>query len=483
MKISFNYLYAISAFLFLSFSEYLMATGMPYSFARVSKGNGYEIVLSFRLTNVPDEDFAGLGPSPIGSNATAPRLLIKYLDVCLSETEVNCDDGVKYKLRYNGDASIDQTPQLNQLNGYDIVITSTATVREFGFNHVDAVYTIRNLTKEAVKGFQNGTWYLSLSYKVNEVFQNAFLVKQASVPNRAPLENTVATAHKGLLATWQPIIIDTNDTANSDKPLGIDYLDGEQGMPTSVSIWTFKDETFGQELQMKRLFDEASPNTQSATTFGCTISDNGDGTCNLNCPTITNQDYAYMDKDLILSNASINENEQFYFSESPVSDSSAILTGLDPSDTYAVILQYEQSGVVQSSCLTGQPSLDRIFTELTSGTEPEVGNPNCFIATASYGTAQEEKINSLRWFRDNYLLKTSIGKKFVAFYYEKSPKIADVIRDNSLLKASVRFALSGPIAYVETLRTNPITTLFFSFLLLFSIPFICMTLIYKKRAL
>ena len=97
MKIPFNYLYVVTAFLFLSFSDYLMATGMPYSFARVSKGNGFEVVLSFRLTNVPDEDFAGLGPSPIGSNATAPRLLIKYLDVCLSETEVNCDDGVKYK--------------------------------------------------------------------------------------------------------------------------------------------------------------------------------------------------------------------------------------------------------------------------------------------------------------------------------------------------------------------------------------------------
>ena len=105
----------------------------------VSKSNGFEIVLSFRLTNVPDEDYAGLGPSPIGSNATSPRLLIKYLDVCLAETEVNCDDGVKYKVRYNGDASLDQTPQLNQLNDYEIVITSTATVRENGFNHIDAV--------------------------------------------------------------------------------------------------------------------------------------------------------------------------------------------------------------------------------------------------------------------------------------------------------------------------------------------------------
>lgn len=482
MKTPLSYLYVATAFIFLSFSDYLMATGMPYSFARVSKDNGYELILSFRLTNVPDEDFAGLGPSPIGSNATAPRLLIKYLDVCLSETEVNCDDGVKYKLRYNGDSSIDQTPQLNQLNDYDIIISSTATVREFNFNHIDAVYTIRNLTEEAVKGFQNGTWYLSLSYKVNEVFQNAFLLKQASVPDEAPLENTVSTAHKGLLTTWKPIVIDTNDTANSDKPLGINFLDGEPGMPTNVSIWTFREEVFGQELLMKRLFDEASPNTQSSTTFGCTITNNGNGSCTLDCPTVTAADEVYLDKGLILSNASINENEQFYYLQSPVSDSSAILTGLDPSLTYAIVLQYEDSGVVQTSCLTGQPSLDRIFTELTSGTEPEVGNPNCFIATASFGTAQADKINSLRWFRDNYLLKTKMGRRFVASYYKHSPKIADVIRNNKFLKASVRVALYGPITYVETLKESPIKTLFFSFFLLLLLPFLAVSSIYKKRA-
>ena len=358
------------------------ATGLPYSFARVSKSNGFEIVLSFRLTNVPDEDYAGLGPSPIGSNATSPRLLIKYLDVCLAETEVNCDDGVKYKVRYNGDASLDQTPQLNQLNDYEIVITSTATVRENGFNHIDAVYTIRNMTDDAVKGFVNGSWYLSLSYKVNEVFKNAFLVGKASVPKEAPQNNEILSAHKGILATWKPIIIDTNDTANSDEPLGIEFLDEKSGMPTKVSVWVFKDEIFGQELQMKRLFDENSPNSISPVTFGCTITDNNDGTCNFICPNISDGEYAYLDKSLILSNTEVNENDQFYFLESPVSDSSNMVTGLDPADTYAAILQYEQSGVVQSSCLTGKPTLDRIFTELTSGTEPDVGNPSCFIATA-----------------------------------------------------------------------------------------------------
>ena len=65
-------------------------------------------------------------------------------------------------------------------------------------------------------------------------------------------------------------------------------------------------------------------------------------------------------------------------------------------DKYAVVTQYEINGVQQSSCLTGEPTLNRIFTELTSGKEPEVGNPSCFIATAAYGSSQEEKINSFK---------------------------------------------------------------------------------------
>lgn len=47
----------------------------------------------------------------------------------------------------------------------------------------------------------------------------------------------------------------------------------------------------------------------------------------------------------------------------------------------------------------------------------------CFIATALYGP-QSNEVEILRYFRDEHLLKTRIGKLFVKCYYQMSPPIA-----------------------------------------------------------
>ena len=463
--------------------ELSFAVGLPYATARISRTNTYELTLNFRLTNVPDEDFSGLGATSIGTNSTAPKLLTKYLDVCLANSEVTCDDGVKSKVRYNGDASLDQTDDLYLLDEYEIVITSTSTVRENGFSHIDVLYTISNISGEAINGFLEGDWYISLAYKVNEVTQLPFQVGNASVPNYAPQDFSAVSAHKGLLLTWTAIDLEGDGETNTDEPIGVDYLDDNKGVPTVLSSWIFKDELFSETITLKRLFDEADPSSESTTTFDCSITDNNDGTCSINCPTQSVEDYAYLDKDLITANTNVTEDSNFYYNESPISDSSTMITELDFGSKYAVVTQYEINGVQQSSCLTGEPTLNRIFTELTSGKEPEVGNPSCFIATAAYGSSQEEKIDSLRWFRDNYLLNTKFGKAFVSFYYENSPRLADYIKDKPLLKAMVRGALYAPISYVEALQAKPLMTLFTSFLLLLLIPFAPFLIRIKKKSL
>ena len=110
------------------------------------------------------------------------------------------------------------------------------------------------------------------------------------------------------------------------------------------------------------------------------------------------------------------------------------------------------------TCLVGRPALTVTLTEVNGlGDELKSGNSNCFIATAAYGTKWHQHLDLLRWFRDTYLLKTSLGRKAVDFYYRHSPEIADQIAKNEALKSVVRAGLWLPITYVGSIQTMGLT--------------------------
>jgi hypothetical protein len=71
----------------------------------------------------------------------------------------------------------------------------------------------------------------------------------------------------------------------------------------------------------------------------------------------------------------------------------------------------------------------------------------CFIATAVYGSPTHPNVVTLQNFRDKYLLTNSLGSKFVKWYYEVSPGIADYLRTSPFKASMVRFALT-PLVYV-----------------------------------
>ena len=79
----------------------------------------------------------------------------------------------------------------------------------------------------------------------------------------------------------------------------------------------------------------------------------------------------------------------------------------------------------------------------------ETGGPNCFIATAAYGTPFENDVVTLRTFRDDVLLPTEAGTKLVDLYYRYSPPVADVIRGNESLRRLVRTVLSPAVRVIE----------------------------------
>ncbi len=69
----------------------------------------------------------------------------------------------------------------------------------------------------------------------------------------------------------------------------------------------------------------------------------------------------------------------------------------------------------------------------------------CFIATAVYGTPDSIELTVLRNYRDQVLLRSSIGKTFVAFYYTVSPTIAFWLSKSNSAKMAVRVTLLDPL--------------------------------------
>ena len=85
--------------------------------------------------------------------------------------------------------------------------------------------------------------------------------------------------------------------------------------------------------------------------------------------------------------------------------------------------------------------------KLLNGTEFEgiecvkVIRGKCPISTAAEGSRMAKEAEVLRRIRDRYLLANYLGRVFVSFYYEQSPKLADFISKYPFLKSFVRVGL------------------------------------------
>ncbi|RSK28905.1 hypothetical protein EJF36_19605 [Bacillus sp. HMF5848] len=98
----------------------------------------------------------------------------------------------------------------------------------------------------------------------------------------------------------------------------------------------------------------------------------------------------------------------------------------------------------------------------------------CFIATAAYGTKFTPAVTLLRHFRDDFLLTSAVGTRFVEFYYEHSPKIAAFIADSGTLKTLVR-AMLMPAVGVVYMVYHPML------LILVSMGAVSMIWMYRKK--
>ena len=88
----------------------------------------------------------------------------------------------------------------------------------------------------------------------------------------------------------------------------------------------------------------------------------------------------------------------------------------------------------------------RILPTASADGEMDSKGGGCLIATATYGSELAPQVQQLRELRDNQLLNTESGTKFMGlfneFYYSFSPSIADYERENPVFREMVKLSLT-----------------------------------------
>ena len=132
--------------------------------------------------------------------------------------------------------------------------------------------------------------------------------------------------------------------------------------------------------------------------------------------------------------------------------STTLLSAIDTNGAYVQL-----ASTVLAPICTNYARIRLLATDWINGAEirfDEIGlfyeilTGYCFVATAAYGTETAAELDILRDFRDQILLKNTLGSQFVEVYYKLSPPVADFIARNDFLRAVVREVLIDPIVNI-----------------------------------
>jgi len=131
----------------------------------------------------------------------------------------------------------------------------------------------------------------------------------------------------------------------------------------------------------------------------------------------------------------------------------------DQPGTYTFVV-----GVTDARGATGNQTLTLSVIPILSPDITVGPDPRCFIATAAFGSPLAREVQTLREFRDRWLLTNAVGRRFTAWYYRWSPSASQFIAKRPTVRFATRLCLY-PLVYA--IRYPALAFCLFVFLLSF----------------
>jgi len=417
--------------------------------ALIPRGVANQIDLRFQLRAITLSDLQVIGANDFSTNAIQD-LIIAQLDICIDPEAAICRGESNLKAEYQGQRDMDRTPE-DDFDNLNVITfppegislqrdpTTTEQVRYTADIHL----LIRPLTNAQTYNSDTKI-YLSYPTTAQDIVVGVSL---SSIVTTQPSGLAVKAGNQSLSVTWEP--------------LGqVDFAQGPQGPAVGMRVYLV------ETVENRDTYDfldvmvgyETDPNNEN-TRYSCTLSilNRETGQCTFSCDA---DRVAYLSRTLVEANApDVNVTIQ----EASRTASSAQFTGLTDTETkYAAFLQALPDGARapgNTSCAMGSSILTFSYAQITGGDEPKLTDPNCFIATAAYGSPLHLHLDELRWFRDQVLYKLPFGAAFVEIYYTVSPPLAEWIESRPLAAKIVRSVLFVPVHLINWSRNSDLPIL------------------------
>jgi hypothetical protein len=110
---------------------------------------------------------------------------------------------------------------------------------------------------------------------------------------------------------------------------------------------------------------------------------------------------------------------------------------------------------INSIFLEASADLVDLITGKSLNTSQAAKSSNCYIVTAASGSADSDLVHFYRNFRDEVLDNSHFGKLFIKNYYRFSPRFAEAIRNNGVLKTLSLLMLKSLRFLIKTFRDHP----------------------------